>query len=89
MILLDHQPLDSHNASKYGVDLQFSGHTHGGQIWPIRPISEFMGMYDVIYGNKIIDNYELIASSGIGAWGYPVLTGSFSEYVITTVNSIK
>ena len=81
--------MDSQNASMHGVDLQFSGHTHGGQIWPIRQISEFISMYDLIYGNKTINNYELITSSGIGAWGYPVRTGSFSEYVITTVNSTK
>ena len=87
VILLDHQPLDTQNASKYGVDLQFSGHTHGGQIWPIKQYSEFVGMYDVIYGNKTIDDYEIITSSGIGAWGFPVRTGSSSEYVITTVNA--
>jgi hypothetical protein len=86
IILLDHQPLDTQNASKYGVDLQFSGHTHGGQIWPIRPFSELVGMYDVIYGNQTIGDYEIITTSGIGAWGFPVRTGSFSEYVITTVN---
>lgn len=89
VILLDHQPLDTLNASKYGVDLQFSGHTHGGQIWPIRQYSELVGMYDLIYGNQTIDDYEIITSSGIGAWGFPVRTGSSSEYVITNVNSVK
>ncbi|MDF2882979.1 MAG: hypothetical protein K0R54_3536 [Clostridiaceae bacterium] len=37
------------------------------------------------YGYKMIDKYQIIVSSGIGGWGYPIRTGHHSEYVVVDV----
>ena len=39
VILLDHQPFHLDESAKYGVDLQLSGHTHNGQMWPLNYIT--------------------------------------------------
>lgn len=85
LLLLDHQPSELKENSKAGVDLQLSGHTHGGQIWPVGLISDILGFGQLNYGYKIIDNYQVIVTSGIAGWGYPIRTGHHSEYVIVDV----
>lgn len=81
ILLLDHQPLDLKKASEDGVDLQLSGHTHGGQIWPGGLISELFHINEMNYGYKKIGNYQIIVSSGIGAWSDPLRLGSKAEIV--------
>ena len=85
MILLDHQPLETETAASLGIDLQLSGHTHGGQIWPTGAIAKLFQINEINYGLKEIGNYKAIVSSGIGAWGYPLRLGSKSEIVMITV----
>jgi predicted MPP superfamily phosphohydrolase len=81
LLLLDHQPSELKGNSKLGIDLQLSGHTHGGQIWP----TGLLGFGDLIYGYEKIGRYQVIVTSGLGGWGYPIRTGSHSEYVIVDV----
>ena len=45
LILLAHQPASAHDAAKHGVDLQLSGHTHGGQIWPFNYLVKMQQPY--------------------------------------------
>ena len=85
LLLLDHQPVGLTANSKAGVDLQLSGHTHAGQIWPEGLFNEMTGVGELNYGYKKIDKYQIIVSSGIGGWGYPIRTGSHSEYVVVDV----
>lgn len=87
IILLDHQPLDLQKASEYGIDLQLSGHTHGGQIWPSGLISQLFHINELTYGYKKINNYQIIVSSGMGAWSYPLRLGSKSEIVQIQLHS--
>lgn len=87
-LLLDHQPSDLNENSKLGYDLQLSGHTHAGQIWPVGLICDLFNINDLNYGYEKIDNFQVIVSSGISGWGYPIRTGSNSEYVIIDVNEI-
>lgn len=89
IINLDHQPRELKDCAKAGVDLQLSGHTHGGQIWPVGFIAEKAGIFELSYGEKFIDNYTAITSSGIASWGYPIRTEQHSEYVIINVKSEK
>jgi len=89
MILLDHQPSELETAASLGVDLQLSGHTHNGQIWPIGLITKIFHINELNYGNKKIDNYNAIVTSGIGCWGFPLRLGSKSEIVIIQVNNSK
>lgn len=85
LLLLDHQPSGLKENSKSGIDLQLSGHTHGGQIWPVGLISNILRFGELNYGYEKIDKYQVIVTSGIAGWGYPIRTGSHSEYVIVEV----
>ena len=84
-ILMDHQPKEIQKAKDCGIDLMVSGHTHGGQLWPIGIFSKLLGIDELIYGDKEIDGFHAIVTSGIGGWGYPVRTGSKAEIVYITV----
>lgn len=79
LILLDHQPNDILEAERCGVDLQLSGHTHNGQIFPFNFL---VGMANVAtYGLIASGSYNAVISSGCGTWKFPILTGSHSEIV--------
>ncbi|MDD3746371.1 MAG: metallophosphoesterase [Anaerostipes sp.] len=82
VILMDHQPGDIKSNSKNGIDLQVSGHTHAGQIWPTGQLMEILGVNQINYGYRKIGSYQVIVSSGIAGWGYPIRTGGRCEYVI-------
>jgi predicted MPP superfamily phosphohydrolase len=78
-ILLDHTPVKLEQAVKNGIDLQFSGHTHHGQIWPGNIITNMI--YEVSRGYKKKGNTQYYITPGAGTWGPPVRTGSKSEIV--------
>lgn len=79
IILLDHQPFNLGDAEKAGVDLQLSGHTHHGQLWPANYIAN--AIYEVSWGYLLKGNTHFYVSSGIGSWGPPVRTGNRPEIV--------
>lgn len=89
VLLLDHQPKDLKENRKAGVDLSLSGHTHAGQIWPTGQLGELIGVNELNYGYRQDGDYQVIVSSGIGGWGYPIRTGGHSEYVVITLNTKK
>lgn len=80
MIMLDHQPYDLHEAEEAGIDLQLSGHTHHGQLWPLSYITK--RIYEVSWGYKQKGNTHYYISSGFGTWGPPVRTGNRPEIVL-------
>lgn len=86
ILLLDHQPVDFSENIDSGVDLQLSGHTHNGQIWPLGLFSRILNITDLVYGYCEIDNFQAITSSGMAGWGYPIRTQGRSEYVIIDIN---
>jgi len=69
-ILLKHQPVVDHNALKY-FDLQLSGHTHGGQIFPFRYITKIFYPYPSGLISLTKDKF-LYTSRGTGTWGPPI-----------------
>lgn len=79
LILLDHQPAHLHEAENAGIDLQLSGHTHYGQMFPLNYITE--KVYEVAYGHKRKGNTHVYVSSGLGLWGPPFRIGTKSEIV--------
>ena len=81
-IVLDHQPNDYEEEAAAGADLVLSGHTHGGQLFPINRIGELIGANDRTYGYERRGNTDFIVTSGIGAWEIPFKTGCRSEYVV-------
>lgn len=78
-ILLDHTPVKLNQAEEQGIDLQFSGHTHHGQIWPANIITNMI--YEISWGYKKKGSTNYYVTSGAGTWGPPVRTGSKSEIV--------
>lgn len=85
IIVLDHQPIELEANAVAGVDLQLSGHTHGGQLFPMGPIEAMMNG-NLVYGTRTMDDFVAITSSGIAGWGNPIKTGAPSEYVIIDIN---
>ena len=79
VILLDHQPIDLEAAETNGIDLQLSGHTHMGQIFPSHLITSHL--YEIDWGLLSKESYHLIVSSGYGTWGPPLRIGTNPEIV--------
>jgi len=80
IITLDHQPFDLESVETNGVDFQFSGHTHGGQIWPITLITDWI--YECAHGYIRKGGSHIYVSSGIGIWGGKYRIASQSEYLV-------
>lgn len=78
-ILLDHTPFKLEQAEQNKIDLQLSGHTHHGQIWPGNLITKMI--YELSWGYAQKGKTHYYVSSGAGTWGPPVRTGSSSEIV--------
>lgn len=80
VILLDHQPVNYDDAVKNGIDLELSGHTHDGQMWPLNHITR--AIYELSYGYKQKGKTQFIVSSGYGLWGPRVRIGTRSEVLL-------
>lgn len=83
VIMLDHQPFHLELTEKYGINLQLSGHTHHGQMFPFNLITS--KIYEVSRGYKRKGNSHIYVSSGAGTWGPPVRIGSDSEVLILNI----
>ncbi|MBU2444532.1 MAG: metallophosphoesterase [Bacteroidetes bacterium] len=79
IVLLDHQPLNLEEAQQNGIDLQLSGHTHHGQIFPANLITKMV--YELSWGYLKKINTHYYVTSGAGTWGPPVRIGSTTEIV--------
>ncbi|MBM4176526.1 MAG: metallophosphoesterase [Ignavibacteria bacterium] len=83
LILLDHQPLNLEEAQQNGIDLQLSGHTHHGQIFPANFITKLV--YELSWGYLKKGNTHYYVTSGVGTWGPPVRSGSPTEIVLLRI----
>ncbi len=83
LILLDHQPYHLEQAEQQHIDVQFSGHTHHGQVWPISWITD--RLYECSFGSHQRGHTYYYVSSGIGIWGGKFRIGTRSEYVVATI----
>ena len=79
LILIDHQPYYLEKAASLGIDLQVSGHTHHGQLWPLNFVTS--AIYTISYGYGKIGNMHAYVSNGVGTWGPPVRVGNRPEIV--------
>ena len=79
-ILLDHQPFHLEEAEDAGIDFQFSGHTHRGQVWPLSWVTD--AMYEKSWGHHTRGNTRYYVSSGLGIWGPKIRIGTRSEYLV-------
>ncbi|WP_149359134.1 metallophosphoesterase [Lolliginicoccus suaedae] len=91
LLLLAHQPRHINAAAAAGVDVQFSGHTHGGQLWPFGylvaltqdvAITGLDRLASGAEGNGDARGTQIYTTSGAGAWGPPVRVGTTPEIVI-------
>ena len=85
VVLLDHQPYHLEQAERSGIDFQFSGHTHRGQVWPVSLITD--AVYEDSYGPWRRGRTRYYVSSGLGIWGGKFRIGTCSEYVVATVSA--
>ncbi len=83
IILVDHQPIGAEENAAWGVDLELSGHTHAGQIWPVGLFSELAGVLN--YGEYEQEGCKVIVSSGVAGWRYSMRTGEHCEYVVIDI----
>ncbi|WP_431817394.1 metallophosphoesterase [Gordonia jacobaea] len=86
VLLLAHQPNQAVEASEAGVDLQLSGHTHGGQMWPLRYIVDLATTTNVT-GVDHLGPTTVFTTYGSGAWGPPVRVGAPPEIAILELNA--
>ncbi|MER5308339.1 metallophosphoesterase [Streptomyces sp. NPDC002773] len=84
-VLLAHQPVVVHDAVRHGVDLQLSGHTHGGQLWPGNYLAELAN--PTVAGLERYGDTQLYVSRGAGAWGPPVRVGAPSDITLVQLAS--
>ncbi len=87
IIVLDHRPIDLEQVSKRGVDIQLSGHTHNGQLFPLNYIIK--NIYELAWGYKKIRDTHFFVTSGIQVWGPPVRTAGNSEIMVININFKK
>jgi len=84
-LLLDHQPFHLEEAEQSGIDFQFSGHTHRGQVWPVSWVTD--AMYEKSWGKHSRGNTQYYVSSGLGIWGPKIRIGTRSEYLVLTIEN--
>ncbi|MEU6989807.1 metallophosphoesterase [Streptomyces sp. NPDC046465] len=84
-VLLAHQPVVIHDAVEHGVDLQLSGHTHGGQLWPGNLVADLAN--PTLAGLERYGDTQLYVTRGAGAWGPPVRVGAPSDITVVELAS--
>ncbi|KAB1915692.1 metallophosphoesterase [Micromonospora noduli] len=85
VVLLAHQPLAAKEAARYGVDLQLSGHTHGGQMVPFNLA---VGLEQpVVSGLGEVDGTKVYVTNGAGFWGPPVRVGAEPQISLVELRS--
>ncbi|MDQ1201852.1 putative MPP superfamily phosphohydrolase [Rhodococcus sp. SORGH_AS303] len=86
-LLSAHQPKQATQASDLGVDMQVSGHTHGGQIWPIVYLVPLQ--QPSVQGLDTIGDTTLYTTRGAGAWGPPVRIGAPPEISLLELRTAR
>ena len=85
VVLLAHQPVLVEQARAAGVDLQLSGHTHGGQLWPF----DYVVRLDqpAVEGLSRYGDTQLYVTSGAGYWGPPMRVGARPEVTVVELRA--
>jgi predicted MPP superfamily phosphohydrolase len=85
LVLLAHQPRQALQAGQHGVELQLSGHTHGGQIWPFNYLVKLQ--QPIVAGLGSVGGTQVYVNSGTGYWGPPMRLGTVPEITEITLQS--
>lgn len=86
-LLIDHQPREIAEKDSARIDIQFSGHTHNGQIWPGSIITS--KLFEQANGYRKWKHSHVYVSSGISLWGPPLRIGTNNEIVVFKIRSNK
>jgi predicted MPP superfamily phosphohydrolase len=84
VFLLDHQPFNLDEGRHLGVDMQFSGHTHHGQLFPFSLVTG--RLFELDWGYLAKGDYHAVVSCGFGTWGPPLRIGSISEIMLVNIH---
>jgi predicted MPP superfamily phosphohydrolase len=84
LVLIDHRPTEIDKVSKTNADVQLSGHTHNGQMFPINLITG--NVYELSWGYRKTGNTHFFVTSGIRLWGPPVRTTGKSEIMVIKIS---
>ena len=84
-IVIDHTPSRIDESIDNNIDIQVSGHTHNGQLFPGNIITN--SIFKLGYGYEKFKNTNVIVSSGVGTWGPPIRTTSQSEIVLLNIHN--
>ena len=83
LILMNHQPFDLEETVKNEIDIQFSGHTHNGQMFPLNFITKLI--FELSSGYLRKGQTHFYVSTGAGTWGPPIRIGNSPEIVDVTL----
>lgn len=84
-IVLDHQPQGTEENTKNNVNLQLSGHTHNGQMFPLSFSYHLQPNFAGNYGKETFKHYAKNISSELVDWGFPIRTEGICEYVVVNI----
>jgi uncharacterized protein len=83
IILMNHRPDEFESAYNNNIDIQVSGHTHNGQLFPYNFITD--NLYDLGWGYKKVKNTNFFVTCGIQGWGPQVRTSGYSEIMLIDI----
>ena len=86
-ILMNHTPVNLEEAEAAGIDLQLSGHTHKGQLFPLNFVTD--AVYTVHSGYARLGRMQIYVSNGVGTWGPPIRLGAPPEIVQIRLRSAR
>jgi predicted MPP superfamily phosphohydrolase len=86
VVLMAHQPVAARQAAPFGVDLQVSGHTHGGQMAPFNLLVKLQ--QPVVSGYGDVDGVPVFVTNGAGTWGPPVRVGAPPQVTVIELRSV-
>ena len=87
IILIDHEPYELEEIAKAGVDLDLSGHTHNGQMFPSNVFIKFI--WKNPYGLLKVDNMYSAVTSGVGVYGPNMRVGTTAEVMVLDLSFKK
>ncbi|MDQ3402720.1 MAG: metallophosphoesterase, partial [Actinomycetota bacterium] len=86
VVLLSHQPIQVDDAAEERVDLQLSGHTHGGQLYPFHHVVRLA--QPSVSGLSKVDDTWLYVTNGAGVWGPPVRVGAPPDITVLELTTM-
>jgi predicted MPP superfamily phosphohydrolase len=86
VVLMAHQPVAVHDAAPFGVDLQVSGHTHGGQMAPFNLLVKLQ--QPIVSGYGTVDGVPVFVTNGAGTWGPPVRVGAPPQVTVIELRTV-